>query len=358
MRKSSASDERGNDDRIDRLPIRSGGAGSGGVDAASVLDSGLLPDEEFLSQWDAIVVETAQKDRLLSQAILNFTLREKVNQANLPLHGLIILHGPPGTGKTSLARGLANRTADAIERLGQFRFIEVEPHALAGAALGRSQRAVRDLLGQTISEQAERGPLIVLLDEVVTLAADRLRMSMDAHPIDVHRATDAVLAQLDQLAAKYPHLLFIATSNFTRAVDGAFLSRADLIENIGLPGPEACRAILHSAIGELAKAFPKTKHIAEVSDFARAAKQCVGLDGRRIRKLVISACALKKQTALDPNNLTAADLLQAASRAQNEVRSVRERSTWRHSYAHEHVRCRQYLYAFGHLCYRQDAAIS
>jgi AAA+ superfamily predicted ATPase len=303
---------------------RSRGAGSGDVDAAGVLDSRLLPDVEFMNQWDAVIVEAAQKDRLLSQAILNFTLRGKVNRSTLPLHGLIMLHGPPGTGKTSLARGLAARTAESISKLDQFRFIEVEPHALTGAALGRSQRAVRDLLGQTIGEQAERGPLIVLLDEVETLAADRGRMSMDANPIDVHRATDAVLAQLDNLAGKYPHLLFIATSNFTRAVDGAFLSRADLIENIGMPGPEACRAILQSAIEELARVYPPIARILKNSEFDRAVKHCIGLDGRRIRKLAISACALRKQTAIDPSGLTAADVLEAAIQAQDELKSLRE----------------------------------
>jgi len=322
MKRSSFEGGRSGDGRIAEFPTR--GIGSGGVDAAGVLDSRLLPDRDFVAQWDAVIVEPAQKDRLLSQAILNLTLREKVNRANLPLHGLIVMHGPPGTGKTSLARGLAARTAEAIGNLGQFRFIEVEPHALAGAALGKSQRAVRDLLGQTVAEQAERGPLIVLLDEVETLAGDRARMSLDANPIDVHRATDAVLAQLDQLAANYPHLLFIATSNFTRAVDGAFLSRADLIENIGLPGPEACHSILRSAIDELARACPATASILQDAEFERAAKHCVGLDGRRIRKLVISACALRKQTAIDPNGLTATDVLEAAIQAQEESKSIRE----------------------------------
>lgn len=313
-----------NNDNAAALPedLRGGNVGN----AIGVLDSRELPDRSFIAQWDAVIVDGAQKDRLLSQAILNYTLREKVNRAKLPLHGLIVLHGPPGTGKTSLARGLAARTAEAVTQLGRFRFIEVEPHALSGAALGKSQRAVRDLLGQTIAEQADCGPLIVLLDEVETLAADRSRMSMDANPIDVHRATDAVLAQLDQLAAKFPHLLFIATSNFTRAVDSAFLSRADLIENIGLPGPDACGSILRSGIEELARAYPATARILQDPELARAAKHCVGLDGRRIRKLVIAACALRKQTAIDPSGLTAADVLEAAVQAQEEMKFVAEGS--------------------------------
>ena len=57
-------------------------------------------------------------------------------------------------------------------------------------------------------------------------------MSMDANPIDVHRATDAVLVQLDVLAESHPNLLFLATSNFPQALDSAFISRCDLV----LPG--------------------------------------------------------------------------------------------------------------------------
>src|ERR1043166_1607588 len=60
------------------------------------------------------------------------------------------------------------------------------------------------------------GIAIVLLDELETLAVSRHRLSMDANPIDVHRATDAVLAGMDRLTRQHRNVLLIGTTNFPK----------------------------------------------------------------------------------------------------------------------------------------------
>lgn len=295
------------------------------IDAAGILESRSLPDDSFDALWEAIILDKQVKDRLHAQAVLNFTLRPLVGRDQVPLHGIIQLVGPPGTGKTSLARGLASVTAKTFRRK-EFLYLEVEPHALMSSSLGKSQKAVTDLLGSTIAERAATRPVIVLLDEVETLAVARSKISMEANPVDVHRATDAVLAQLDHLASTNPELLFIATSNFPDAIDEAFLSRADLILNIDMPGPEACRAILASTIEAMAEAFPKVRKIISDPKFEKAAELCRGLDGRRIRKLVPSACTFNKETAADPSLLTASDLVRAAEHARKQLGAEKGRA--------------------------------
>ncbi|MRG67127.1 AAA family ATPase [Rhizobium pusense] len=273
-----------------------------------------LPSAPLGELWNSIVLDEGTKAKLLSQAVLNFTLRSKVSRSVIPLHGVIMLTGVAGTGKTSLAKGLAHRAAQAF-RSDAFRLLEVEPHSLASAAHGKTQRAVTDLFGQAISEAAQVGPTIVLLDEVETLAADRGKLSLEANPVDVHRATDAVLVQLDALAEKHPNLLFVATSNFPKAVDDAFLSRCDLILEVPLPTKEACLLILRDCLGGLAKVFPEMGKLTDAKGLEECAAACVGLDGRAIRKMVANALASDQATAMNPGSVTMSAIIAAAKSA-------------------------------------------
>ncbi|MET3375428.1 SpoVK/Ycf46/Vps4 family AAA+-type ATPase [Variovorax boronicumulans] len=274
-----------------------------------------LPAQSLDDLWQSIVVEETVKTQLLAQALLNFTVRGKVERTVLPLHGVILLVGPPGTGKTSLARGLASRVAGVLGT-NDFKLLEVDPHALTSSAMGKTQRAVADLFSQTVAEHASTGRTIVLLDEVETLAADRSKMSLEANPIDIHRATDAVLVQLDLLAESHPNLLFVATSNFPQAVDAAFTSRCDLVLEVPLPDAQALRTILTHCLSGLSQTYPAVESLVGSAGMAKLATACVGMDGRAIRKLVINALAMRKETAIDPNQLEMKDLLAAAASAR------------------------------------------
>lgn len=273
-----------------------------------------LPDPDLGALWNSILVEEQIKSQLLSQAMLNFTLRGKVERSVVPLHGVILLVGPPGTGKTSLARGAAHRLAQSFGG-ARFQLVEIDPHALTSSAMGKTQRTVAELFSQSIAEAAMQGPTVVLLDEVETLAADRAKMSMEANPVDIHRATDAVLVQLDMLAEKRSQLLFIATSNFPQAIDGAFTSRCDLVLTVPLPNAKACAAILRDCLIGLGRTFPAIGKLVSSSHFDHCAGACVGLDGRTIRKMVANAIASSVETAMNPEKVTIEQVIGAARAA-------------------------------------------
>lgn len=267
-----------------------------------------LPDKAFGAAWDSIKLPPGVKDRLVAQSLMALSVRQRLSFEAAPLHGLIVLEGPPGTGKTTLARGLANTVSAYLKKTDVF-FIQVDPHALTGAALGKSQQATMKLFDSTLPELSHGGIGIVLLDEVETLAAARSKLSLEANPIDVHRATDAVLAGMDLLTRRFKNILLIATTNFVKALDPAVLSRADYIEHMGLPNAEAREEILTDTILGMAKAWPKCKALLEhVTEFSSASE---GLDGRQIRKAVFSAAAASIEIAADLNKLRAADVLTA-----------------------------------------------
>lgn len=290
-------------------------------DAKGVHVSRTLGADEFSELWDSIHVPTEVKESLLCQALLNFTLRPKVPRTVIPLHGVILLVGSPGTGKTSLARGLASKTAGLLKSK-KLAYLEIEPHSLQSSALGKSQKAVTELFAGTVTEYAQSGPTFVLLDEVETLIADRRKLSLEANPVDVHRATDAALVQLDYLGDRFSNLLIVATSNFPQAIDAAFVSRADLVLPVPLPDQKACLEILTDALKGLSKVFPKTEALLKHRELREVAEICVGMDGRQIRKMIAVACTFSRDTAADPNRITVADLRRAAEKALKDRKKV------------------------------------
>jgi SpoVK/Ycf46/Vps4 family AAA+-type ATPase len=280
-------------------------------DVVGVSFAAIIPNVRARADWDCVVLPTGAKERLARQAAMSFVLRQKVEHSSLPLHGVIGLFGPPGTGKTTLARGLGDAVSRVVRGLGEFLLVEVDAHGLSGAMLGRSQKAVDSLFRDQVPQWGEEGPVVLVLDEVETIAADRSKLSLEANPFDVHRASDAALVGLDYLGRNHPEVMVIVTSNFAGAVDPALMSRVDVAYHAPLPDAAAVEAILRDTIAAVARAFPNAERVATSARFPEAIAAAVGLDGRRIRKTVAAACSISDGSDLDPGKLTIEDLLLA-----------------------------------------------
>lgn len=186
---------------------------------------------------ESLLFDISVKHKLLSYARSALAFASSgVDTHLVSCHRLLLLHGPPGTGKTSLCRALSHkllaRCADAFSA-GQL--IELNAHSLfskwfseSGKLVGAVFAKVRELLDDP------RSFVAVLVDEVESLAASRAAALNGSEPSDAVRVVNAVLTQLDSLKA-YANVLVLATSNITAALDAAFADRADLSVFIGLP---------------------------------------------------------------------------------------------------------------------------
>lgn len=274
-----------------------------------------LPASHHDGPWESVVVPPGTRERLLGTALLSLLHgRRLAGLANRP-SGLIVLAGPSGTGKTTLAQGLAQAAALAVAERGATTFIEIDAHALPSEMLGESQRNVVRLLRDVVPELARSRPhTVVLIDEVDSFAVRRDLVSFDTNPVDVQRATDAVLTGMDHLATALPGAVFVTTTNFLRAVDGAFLARADLVVELGLPGLAARTRIAATGLADVAAVWPALKALAEDGALhAAVAAATEGWNGRRLRRLPLAAVSTAPDLARDPGRLTAEALLAAVA---------------------------------------------
>lgn len=142
----------------------------------------------------------------------------------------VLLAGPPGTGKTMLARALATET--------EANFLSVKGPELVSKYVGESEQKVREIFRKA----REAAPCVVFFDEIDALAPARSGASDSGV---AERVLAQFLVEMDGLEA-LRDVVVVAATNRPDRLDPALLrpGRFDRTLEMPRPGPEARRAIL------------------------------------------------------------------------------------------------------------------
>jgi len=137
----------------------------------------------------------------------------------------VLLHGPPGTGKTMLAKAVANQT-DAT-------FIKMAGSELVQKFIGEGARLVRDLFELA----SEREPAIIFIDEIDAIASKRTE-SKTSGDAEVQRTMMQLLSEMDGFEARGDISIIAATNRFDM-LDRAILRPGRFDRLIEVPEPDA-----------------------------------------------------------------------------------------------------------------------
>jgi AAA+ superfamily predicted ATPase len=225
--------------------------------------------------------------------------------ATMERHGLdpvrgVLLHGPPGTGKTHFARATAGE-------LG-VKFLAVQSSDLVSKYVGETEQNIAAIFRYA----REAGPALLFFDEFDALARDRSKATNDW---EVSRV-NTILTEMDGLTKDAKRPIVLAATNRLDDLDQAFLrpGRFDRRVYVGLPDATARRAMLTQ--------FTKGRSMAPSFDAGRLVRLTDGQSAADLQRLVKDAFMriYRENPTAAPRALTTEDFLACITRAKLNTR--------------------------------------
>lgn len=217
-------------------------------------------------KWSDVAGLEAAKEALKEAVILPIKFPHLFTGKRQPWRG-ILLFGPPGTGKSYLAKAVATEANNST-------FFSVSSSDLVSKWLGESERLVK-----TLFEMArEHKPSIIFIDEVDSLCSSR----SDNESESARRIKTEFLVQMQGVGVDNDGVLVLGATNIPWVLDSAIRRRFEKRIYIPLPDTPARMHMFNLHIGD-------TPHSMEEKQFKELAKHSEGYSGADISIVVRDA---------------------------------------------------------------------
>lgn len=216
-----------------------------------------LPNVALKNEWDSLIYDNALPSQLLRYLarMLGVMKQPGLNLSTFNWNRLCLLHGPPGSGKSTLCRALAQKLSIRLSPTYPHAvLVEINTNYMLSKYFGESGKLIGALFEKIHSiAQSSTTLVCVVMDEVETIAGSREKATSGGECTDSIRATNQLLTALDRLRV-LPNIIVLCTSNLLAAIDPAFLDRVDIKQLIPSPSVEAIYNIFRSCLIELVRA--------------------------------------------------------------------------------------------------------